>query len=315
MNTNLRTYIPIAAAIIAGVLHSSKAFVTEAAHCAEPQTENTVVVQSLFEYPVAPDELVSINERSNWVIEHFWEPLDIKSSKVHDQSAFNHAFSVYADAMRWADRDIVMNSIDVMLKKLQKNPVLLLQMTKAAEENLYGPRAMMFIDEVYVKYLEALTKNKKVNELHRERYGRQLKSLSGSMAGAKAPLFKFEKPDGSTGTYFPMSTFTIIEFGDPECSDCRIAKLKMEVNARLSEAVGKGKVNILFIMPDAPDTWKENVASYPSTWTVGNAPDVDETYDIRLTPTFYTIDTDGRIKSKNITVEQAIDQALESIGK
>lgn len=43
------------------------------------------------------------------------------------------------------------------------------------------------------------------------------------------------------------------------------------------------------------------------------AGDVDDIYDIRLTPTFYTIGADGNIISKNITVDEAVRQALENI--
>ena len=46
---------------------------------------------------------------------------------------------------------------------------------------------------------------------------------------------------------------------------------------------------------------------------MGAAGDVDDIYDIRLTPTFYTIGADGNIISKNITVDEAVRQALENI--
>ena len=77
--------------------------------------------------------------------------------------------------------------------------------------------------------------------------------------------------------------------------------------------MAKGKVNILFIIPDNTGEWKDDVANYPETWVVGAAGDVDDIYDIRLTPTFYTIGADGNIISKNITVDEAVRQALENI--
>ena len=269
-------------------------------------------VQALFEYPVAPEELPTMTGKSNWLMQNFWNPLDLKSKQAVDQAALNHAFKVYVTPMRWADRDVSLSSVDNLVKQLQKNPTLLLQFTKAAEENLYGPRADVYIDEVYIKFLEGIVKQKKISELQRSRYDRQLKILSGSLQGSPAPHFEFERADGTIGEYYPMSTPTIIEFGDPDCTDCQLDKLRLDTNLKLSDAIDKGKVNVMFIMPAPPEGWQEKVNGYPSKWVVGASEDIDDIYDIRLTPTFYVIGGDGTIAAKNITVDNAINVALSA---
>lgn len=282
----------------------------ETVSTAETQSQ-VIMLDPLFEYPSAPEEIDGIEAKSEWLLENFWKPLDFKSKTAVDQIKLNHAFNVYLTPMRWAAKDKCLASVDELLKALHNNPTLLLQFVKAAEENLYGPRAEVYIDEIYVKFLDEIAKNKKIKPVRKARYQRQLDILSATMPGQIAPRFKFKKSNGEDAEYFPMSTFTIIEFGDPSCSDCRLARLKMESNAALSQAIAKGKVNVLFIIPDAADDWAQQVNNYSSAWVVGASDDVDDIYDLRLTPTFYTIGTDGKIISKNITVEEAIRQAVE----
>ncbi len=280
------------------------------------QSAQTVIeIEPLFQYPSAPEELEGIQAKSAWLMQHFWDSFDFKNKNTVDQTALNHAFKIYSVPMRWAPKEDVIASSERILKLLDKNPTLLLQFTKAAEENLYGPRAEAWIDEVYLLYLRALVNNKKIADIRKARYVDQLKTLEASAVGNLAPRFTFTDMYGNEGQYFPMSTFTIIEFGDPDCDDCRMSRLKMEASASLSNLVNQGKVNILFIIPDADDTWTASVADYPRQWTIGASDNAGDVYDLRYVPSFYVIDTDGKILHKNITVQQAIQAATERFAK
>lgn len=281
-----------------------------------PSAAQQIVVNPLFEYPQAPDEIENLQERSDYLMRHFWEPMNLKSKTAVDQAALNHAMGMYTVAMQFADKEVAVKSVDDLLKKLEKNPVLLLQFTKAAEENIYGERAKMWIDEIYIKFLQALVKNKKIDSLRKTRYQDQLRILSGSAIGAKAPRFNFTGRDGTKHKYFPMSTFTIIEFGDPDCIDCRMAKLKLDTDLEISRLVEEGKLNILFIIPDAEEEsfeFIDSVADYPKDWTVGASSEVDDIYDLRLTPAFYVINGKGEIIAKNIGVENVISLTLDTL--
>ena len=296
-----------ALAVIAALSHAG-------ATAQEPvATEDVITIAPLFEYPIAPEGLSDLQDKAEWLVEHFWDNLDTKSKATVDQHALNNAFSVWVTPMQWASKEKVSASVDALLKRVAKNPTLLLQLTKAAEDNIYDVnRAGMLIDEVYVKFAESVAQNKKIDNLRKTRYKEQARKLAATMPGEVPPSFKFTATNGEEKEYRPMSTFTIIEFGDPTCEDCRMAKLKMDVSLPLGELVEKGKVNILFILPDKREGWEEELSGYPERWKVGAAEDVDDIYDIRLTPTFYTIGSDGRILSKNITVERAIEEAISS---
>lgn len=269
-------------------------------------TATQTMVPALFEYPVAPAELTGLSEKSDWLVEHFWDSFDPKKTKVVDQAALNHAFSVYAVPFRWADKQKTLNSVDRLIASVSKNPSLLLQMTKAAEETLYGPRAEVWIDEIYVRFLEALVRNKKLKPIHKARYEFQLKPLSTSMTGQRAPSFKFTKPDGSPGFFTPTGNYTLIEFGDPGCHECSMAKLSLDTDVTIGEMLKTGKLNICFFTVSPEEGWQDELKAYPEKWVVGAAEEAEELYDMRLTPSLYLIGPDGTIRYKNMPVESMI---------
>lgn len=273
--------------------------------------QEVIEIEPLFEYPTAPQELPTLEEKSDYLVEHFWDQMDFKSKSTVDQNALNDAFRVFSVPLRWSAKDKAVAATDKLIQSISKNPVLLLQFTKAAEENIYGPRAEVWVDEVYLKFLTALVKNKKVPAARKKKYEDQLKVLSNTTIGNKAPEFSFENVNGDKANYFPMATSTIIIFGNPKDTDWRITRLRMESNAALTDAVAKGKVNILFIVPDKMDGWKNEVVNYSSKWTVGCGEDLKKIYDLRTMPSVYLISNEGNILLKNTPLETAISKVLE----
>lgn len=276
--------------------------------------DGLIVIEPLFEYPVAPDDLPDLTSRTDYVIENFWNNFDFKSNKAVDQNALNHAFDVFASAMPYATEDKVLESTRRVIKNLKGNPGLTLQFTKAAEEVLYGPRSKMWIDEIYLMFLDNLIQEKNISDTKKARYEWQYKILSGSNVGATAPVFTFLNTEGQQTSFAPTKEYTLIEFGDPDCDDCRYAKLKMDISGVLNDLIDDGRLAVYFITPaDEEEQYSAitEIKNYPAKWTAGASSDVDDLYDLRATPAFYILDRGGKIVAKNISVDTAID-ILES---
>ena len=270
-------------------------------------------IEPLFEYPIAPEELTDFRDKCDWLAENFWNSLNIKSKDAVDQNKLNHAFYVYASTCQYATKEKVTASVDKLMKNLQKNPMLLYQMVKAAEETIYGPRAEFWIDELYARMLQSALPNKKFPKTKLPRYELQLKQLENSLIGSVPSKFDFVRPNGEPAKYFPMSTPSIIIFGDPDCDECRIGKLRMQSNVEFSKAVADGKVNVLFIIPDPESGWEAKVSDFPKNWTVGASDTVTDIYDMRDIPEIYVIGSDGKIVAKHIGVVGAMESALSLI--
>ena len=267
-------------------------------------------LEPLFEYPVAPEEITAFSDKCNWLADNFWNPLDLKAKDAVDQARLNHAFKVYATTVQYADKERVSVAVDRLMKSLQKNPMMLYQFVKAAEENIYGPRAEFWIDELYARMLRSALENKKFPKTKRPRYELQLKQLENTMIGQDPARFDFIRSNGDAAQYFPMATPTIIIFGDPDCSECSLGKLRMQSNVAFSKAVTDGKINVLFIIPDPEEGWQAKVADFPNSWTVGASDSVSDIYDLRDVPEVYVIGSDGKLINKHIGIVDAMNIAL-----
>lgn len=274
------------------------------------QTQETIEIDPLFEYPMAPEDIPTLSGKSNYLMEHFWDKMNFKVKGALDQNAVNDAMKVFVTPLRWADKDKADMAVGKLIDKISKNPTLLLQFTKGAEEAMYSPRADVWIDEVYIKFLQAIVKNKKIPESRRLRYADQLRTLENTLIGNLAPEFQFTTPGGEKKTYMPMSTPTLIIFGNPKSTDWRLARLRMETNVTLRQAIEKGKANILYIVPFVSETWETDTNGYSNSWTVGSAPDISTIYDNRVIPSIYVIGKDGKIINKNVTLDEAISTLL-----
>lgn len=302
----------LASLILLGTAGANAQEVNDSTELLEP---GVMYVEPLFEYPIAPEEISDFREKCDWLATNFWNPLDVKNNQAVDQAKLNHAFQVYATTAQYADKNKVTAGIDKLMKSVQKNPMLIFQITKAAEETIYGPRAEIWIDELYLRILDSALTNKKFPSSRRARYELQQKQLRNSIIGNPPASFDFKRPNGEDGKYFTMSTPTIIIFGDPDCDDCRMGKLRMQSNVSFSKAVADGKINVLFIVPDAGEGWESKMTDFPKNWTVGASDTVSDVFDIREIPEVYVVDSEGKIAAKHISIMQSMQKALDLVNK
>ncbi len=195
---------------------------------------------------------------------------------------------------------------------IKKNPALTYQMARAAEEALYSPRAVYWNDRLYLKFIDALLSQKKISKPRKERYERHKRIIENTMVGQYPKPFRYTTATGSPAHYAPSAVITVIEFGDPDCDECRYAKLKMETDVTFSSLVDKGKVNVLFIIPDPEEGWQTKLAEFSPKWHAGASDEVSELYDIRMTPSFYVIGNDGKVIAKNLPYHRAMAAAINA---
>ena len=271
-----------------------------------------IVIEPLFEYPVAPDSLPTMQDKSDWLVDHFWDTVDFSKKTTVDQNALNAAFKVYLTPVRFADGTRAMASIDRLIKNISKNPALTYQFAKAAEENLYGQRADFWNDDIYLKFVDALMANKKIKKERKVRYADQKRRIENSRLGQVPSGFDYTLPTGATARFEPNGVITVIEFGDPDCDDCQIAKLKMETDVKFSSLVDRGLVNVLFVIPDPETGWEVKLAEYSPKWHVGASDTVSDLLDIRTSPSLYVVGKDGKLLAKNVDITTAIPVAVNA---
>ena len=277
------------------------------------KAQEVIEIAPLFEYPVAPDEMESLMDRCNYIVKHFWDNFNFKEKQPVDQYALNEAFKVYSSTFPYATKKTVDESLDNVIQKMSGNPLIQMQMLKAAEVNLYGPKASFWSDEVYLKFLDTVLKNKKITEARKVKYAKQASALKDSYPGQSAPTFKFTDKNGEIKNYFPMTTPTLLIFGNPDDTDWRLERLKMDSNFKLEDALSKGKINILFILPNQIENWQGLISNYNNHWTTGQSEEATLHYDTRENPSIYIVGSDGKIVNKFMTPQESVTKVLEMI--
>lgn len=261
-----------------------------------------------FPYPTPPEALTTLSERTNYLVEHFWERCNLKSA-FSSRAKLAGAFRDYVSFMPYASADTVHESINRLIDKVKGDKNNLLTLGEIAESALYGDSAEVLSDELYIPFAAAVAANKKIPAASRARFEHQARVLANSQVGAVAPALPFETIDGSKSDLSKIeSPYTLLFFNDPDCDDCALVKARLAADFSTRQLIDKGILKIVSIYPDSPsDEWKESAARYPETWVVGASEEADDTFDMRNAPVMYFLDKNRKIIAKNMVIDNVIN--------
>ncbi|MBE6318589.1 MAG: DUF5106 domain-containing protein [Bacteroidales bacterium] len=259
---------------------------------------------TFFQYPQAPESLNSLSQRANYVVIHFWDKCNLKSA-FSSRKKMKKAFIDYVTYMQYASSDTIYTSIDKLIKEVQKSPKNMLYLAEIAEETLYSDSALFWSDELYLPFATAITQTKKISKAEKARYAHQATVLKNSSIGTTAPSFEYTTPNGNKQHFDSIKAPAIILFfNDPDCIDCRLAKVRLATDTNLNKLIDAGVIKIASIYPGiADDSWKNEVADYPKNWIIGACENIYELFDMRTTPSIYQLDNKHKIVAKNLNVD------------
>ena len=260
-----------------------------------------------FQYPQAPENLTTLSQRANYVVEHFWDKCNLKSA-FSSRDKMTKAFRDYITYMQFAAKDTTISSINNLIKTVQKTPQNMLTLGEIAEETLYGDSAMFWSDELYLYFANAVINTKKLSTAEKARYKHHSTVLTNSMVGSKLPNFTFTTPKGEKVEFDSVNAPAIILFfNDIECADCQLAKVRLATNINLNKLIDNGVIKIVTIYPGEPSKeWETEVESYPNNWIIGANEEIYDMFDMRTSPTIYQLDDKHTIIAKNLNVEGII---------
>lgn len=263
-----------------------------------------------FPYPTPPEDMVVLQQRTNYMIYHFWDRCNWKSA-FSSVDKFQDAFDDYISFMLipGANVDTINISIDNLIKNVQKKPDNLLTLGHIAEKKLYGDSAQFWSDELYLPFAKAVASNKKISTAEKARFKLHSQILEHCQEGMIAPSFTFETREGLEVMIDTIIAPTIIMvFSDPDCDDCALARIRLATNIKANQLIDSGELKIINIYPgEADDDWRQKVSGYPKNWIVGAYPDADFNYDLRLSPAIYMLNSQRRIIKKNLRIEHLIN--------
>ncbi len=263
-----------------------------------------------FPYPTAPDSLETLQQRTSYVVLHFWEKADMKKI-LKDTTLLNQAFADYISFMPYASADSVKKSIQKLTGKYKKDAKSTMKLVKAAEKGLFSDEAPYWLDEQYLLFVRAALTNKKVSKDDKEYYMNHVRMLNDSQIGSTMSPITYTTRHGAVhNLYDNTGEYTLVYVHNPECSDCNLTSLRMETDVAINALVKDGRLKIIDIYTGAPDEeWRKSAESLPYNWEAGTSDDIKRYLDVRNLPAMYLIDKDRRIIARNLDINKVLSLA------
>ena len=268
----------------------------------------TTSQSQFFELPKIPAEIENIHDRTDYLLEHYWDFCDLdKAFSSRDKMA--EAFDTYLSLMPVASLNCVYRVVPEFMKKISKKPANVLFIGELAESKLYSDSAILPSDELFVIFANEIINNKKVDKNSKLRYQHLVKVLNGSCEGAIAPKFDYTDLLGNKNTFEVDTTRvgTVLFINDPDCDNCSRARLRLDTDILTRRMIEAKKIDFYNIYPSDPDQdWMEKSMDLPKEWKTVASEQVNDLYDMRQTPVFYVININGVILLKTNEVNSII---------
>lgn len=257
----------------------------------------------LFPYPVVPDSKVTLDQRCNYLVHHFWDRANIKQT-FSTITKLQEAFGDWASFMPYATADTVMMSINRYIASVEKaDSKRVPEMVKIAEYWFQGDSAQYASDALFLPFCQAAARSKKLDAASRARYARKAKIMQSSGVGNRVPNIQYTDTAGVRRNLDDViASRVILFFANPDCMDCSLTKARLAADYNLKSMLDRGLVKIV-VLYDPDSDWQTAAKSCPETWEVGAAADLDEYFDIRSTPCLYYLDARHRVLAGNVDID------------
>jgi hypothetical protein len=262
----------------------------------------------LFAYPKVPDELTKLEDRCDYLIEHFWERCDFKSA-MSRRDKLDNCFSDWASFMPYARKATIFPAVDKLLETVKKSSDQSLTIVQLAEKYLYSDEADFISEELYLPFAKFGAENKKISGADRVHYQAQARIISSSAKGAIVPDLQMVTLSGDKVTLRQSvkSTNVVLFFNDPDCFDCQMARVRLSADYNLNKLIDSNSVQLISIYPGDPDDqWRTDAASYPENWTVVAVPDADLYFDLSSTPKLYCLNSNCKVTLKDVPLDNLL---------
>ncbi len=267
-----------------------------------------------FQLPIIPDSLVMHQDKVDFMLRHYWDFCDLnKAFSSRDKMA--QAFDTYLSFMPHATASVVYEEVPRFMKRIEKKPENVAFIGELVESKLYSDSAEFQSDELFLLFANEIIANKKLDKNRKLRYQHLAKVLSASQPGEHAPAFDIVDLDGRKSIFAADSAKqgTILFFNDPECDDCRMARLRLDTDIRTRRIIEGGQIDLVSVYPGDPanEEWRRMAASNPQEWITVASPNADELYDLRHSPAFYLLNPSGNILLKTDNVDLIISIMIQ----
>lgn len=237
--------------------------------------------QQSFPYPALPDTLRSVEQRADYLSEHYWDnynfadTLMLKSEEVTEQGFVN-----FIDILGRFSPAIAQKGIAGFTQRAFKNTAAKERFESLIEHYFENPQSPLRNDRVYLLFLEEMKNSPCFDEVEKERLAFKIKTTNKNLPGDIAINFNFKDENGKS---HQLSDYrdqkVILYFYDPDCENCH------KVSAWLKQQTIPADIKVLKIIADNP---------------------ISHIYSLRAMPTIFLLDKGNLVVLKDCTAQELI---------
>ena len=233
----------------------------------KPQAKTTE--NRTFQLPEVPTMLQSVEERLNYVVEHYWDNFDFQDTAyIHLPEVTEQAIANYVDLLGRTTSDIASSALENTLKSAMREPMMLKYLNSQLRRYMTDPNSPIRNEELYEPAAQFLSTATSIDETIRIKATRDLKLIKLNRRGSIANNFSYRLPDGKVQALHQVaSPMTLLLFFDPDCHTCSEVIEELKASPILNQA----NLLIVAIYPEGDaDIWRDYLPQLPQNWINGH---------------------------------------------
>lgn len=252
---------------------------------------NTLAINAqerTFVYPFIPDSLQTIEERANFLGEHYWDNFDFKDTlQLNDPNLAEQGFVNFIDLLPRLPQELAKQSIAAFASHAFAYPAAKSKMERLIEHYFDDPDSPLRDDRTYLLFLEEMGKSPYFDETEKERLTFKRTNANKNLPGDIATDFTFKDQEGKSHRLRDYKERKVIlYFYDPECENCH------RVSRWLNKQVIPSEVMRLDV--------EANTQLY-------------HLYSLRAMPTIYLLDKGNQVVLKDCSPEKLLAKLHDAI--
>lgn len=271
----------------------------------KPQAKTTE--NRTFQLPEVPTMLQSVEERLNYVVEHYWDNFDFQDTAyIHLPEVTEQAIANYVDLLGRTTLDIASSALQNTLKSAMREPMMLKYLNSQLRRYMTDPNSPIRNEELYEPAAQFLSTATSIDETIRIKATRDLKLIKLNRRGSIANNFSYRLPNGKVQALHQiLSPMTLLLFFDPDCHTCSEVIEELKASPILNQA----NLQIVAIYPEGDaDIWRDYLPKLPQNWINGHDYTLTvlnrELYNLNAMPTLYLLDAEKRVLVKDGTIRE-----------
>jgi hypothetical protein len=256
--------------------------------------------------PKIPATITIPSQRANYLALHYWDNFNfLDSVKLKQNSLLERSFVDFIDLLSIVPKDTTELAINILMKKAEIDPDLLITLAILSEKYLYEPDSQLTDEEKFIPFLRYMLGSRKVADENKIRPKFLLEYVLKNRKGEIAQNFTYTLINGATGTLHAVGAdYTLLFFKNPTCEECNKLTKQLLFSSAVNDMVRNGKLKILTVyLLDEVDEWKNHASSVLHSWIYARDAEqrihAEGLYNIKRYPTIYLLDKNKKVLLKD----------------